>query len=170
MAPAWNKLMDEFDGDATKLVGDVDCTAAGKPLCEQFGVKGYPTIKFGDPADLEDYKGGRDFESLKKHVETKLVPSCSPANIDLCDDEKKAEITKFQEMPTAELEALIAEKSAENDAAEADFKKGVEGLQKSYEAMQKAKEDKLEEIKNAGLGLMKAVSKHASKSAAKDEL
>jgi len=165
--------MDEFEGDPTKLVGDVDCTAEGKPLCEQFGVKGYPSIKFGDVADLEDYKGGRDFDALKAHVETKLVPSCSPANIDLCDDEKKAEITKFQAMPTAELEALIAEKSAENEAAEADFKEAVAGLQKSYEAMQKAKEDKLEEIKESGLGLMKAVSKHAAKAAkddAKDEL
>jgi hypothetical protein len=152
------------------FLSSVDCTGPGKPLCDGNGVKGFPTLKFGDPSDLEDYKGGRELADFKKHVETKLVASCSPANIDLCDDKKKAEITKFQEMPADELEALIAEKSAENDEAEADFKKGVEGLQKSYEAMQKAKEAKLEEIKNAGLGLMKAVSKHASKSAAKDEL
>jgi len=170
MAPDWNKLMDEFAGDASKLVADVDCTAAGKPLCEANGVKGYPSIKYGDYGDLQDYKGGRDFKSMQEHAQTKLVPSCSPANIDLCDDEKKAEIAKFQAMPADELQALIDTKSTEMDAAETDFKKAVEGLQKSYEAMQKTKEEKLEEIKNAGLGLMKAVSKHAAKAEKKDDV
>jgi hypothetical protein len=173
MAPDWKKLMDEFAGDPAKLVADVDCTAAGKPLCETHGVKGYPTLKYGDPSDLEDYKGGRSLADLKKHVEEKLVASCSPANIDLCDDAKKAEIETFKAMPSADLDALIAAKSTELEDAEADFKKSVEGLQKSYEGFQKAKESKLEEIKNSGLGLMKAVSKHVAKVAkeeVKDEL
>jgi len=30
--------------------------------------------------------------SLKKHAETKLKPSCSPSNLHLCDDAKKAEV------------------------------------------------------------------------------
>merc|ERR1711865_1142264 len=58
--------MTEFDGHASALVGDVDCTAAGKPLCDSNGVRGFPTIKFGDPSNLEDYKGGRDFDALSK--------------------------------------------------------------------------------------------------------
>ena len=57
MAPTWNKLMDEFEGDAVKLVADVDCTAKGKSLCEEHGIKGFPTLKYGDPTDLQDYKG-----------------------------------------------------------------------------------------------------------------
>ena len=96
MAPTWNKLMDEYSGDAVKLVADVDCTSKGKSLCEEHGVRGYPTLKYGDPTDLQDYKGGRDMKDLKKHVETKLTPMCSPKNIDLCDDAKKAEIEKFK--------------------------------------------------------------------------
>lgn len=166
MVPVWNKLMDEFAGDANKLIADVDCTSEGKPLCDSVGVKGFPTIKYGDPTDLEDYKGGRDFDALKKHVEEKLVPSCSPANIDLCDEEKKAEIAKFAAMPAAELQALIDAKSAEQETAESDFKKGVEELQGTYEKLQKTKEEKLDEIKSSGLGLMTAVSKHAAKAAA----
>jgi hypothetical protein len=169
MAPAWNKLMDEFAGDPVRLIADVDCTSAGKPLCEQFGVKGYPSIKFGDPADMEDYKGGRDFDALKKFADEKLKPTCSPANIDLCDEEKKKAIEKFMNLPAGDLQAEIDAKSAEMEKAEADFKAGVEGLQKQYEALQEAKDATLEEIKEAGLGLMKAVSKHAAKTA-KDEL
>ena len=170
MKPDWNKLMDEFAGDPSKLVADVDCTAAGKPLCDANGVKGFPTLKFGDPSDLEDYKGGRDYKALKKHVEEKLVPACSPMNIDLCDDAKKAEIKKFQEMPKEELEKLIEEKQAIMDEAEATFKKSVEGLQASYEKMQQEKEAAIEAVKGAGLGLMKSVSKHAAKTAANSEL
>lgn len=88
----------------------------------------------------------------------------------LCDDTKKAAIAKFLAMPTAELQAEIDTKSAEMDKAEADFKASVEGLQKQYEAFQAAKEATLEEIKEAGLSLMKSVAKHAAKAEKKDEL
>jgi len=57
--------MESFKGHPTALVADVDCTAAGKPLCDANGVKGYPTIKYGDPSDLQDYQGGRDSSALK---------------------------------------------------------------------------------------------------------
>lgn len=159
MAPDWNRLMEEYDGHATKLVGDVDCTAEGKPLCDANGVRGYPTLKYGDPSDLQDYQGARDFDSLKKHVEDNVVPLCSPANLDLCDDEKKAEIEKFAAMSNDELQGLIDVESAKIDKAEADFKTGVEGLQAKYEQMQKDKEAAIKAVKDAGLGLMKSVLK-----------
>ena len=92
MKPAWDKLMDAFADSKTALVGDVDCTAAGKPLCDSNGVQGFPTIKWGDPSALEDYQGGRDFDGLKKFADENLKPMCSPSNIDLCDDDKKKQI------------------------------------------------------------------------------
>ena len=107
MKPAWDKLMAEFEGSATALVADVDCTAAGKPLCDDNGVRGFPTIKYGDPAALEDYQGGRDFDSLKKFADENLKPMCSPSNIDLCDDEKKAQIEELQALSADELQAKI---------------------------------------------------------------
>ena len=97
MKPDWDKVMAEVNGKGSTLVGDVDCTAAGKPLCDSNGVQGFPTIKHGDPSALEDYQGGRDYASLIKFAEG-LKPSCSPSNIDLCDDDAKAEINKFMEM------------------------------------------------------------------------
>merc|ERR1711865_681760 len=99
-------------GDSkTALIADVDCTAGGKDLCSDMGVKGYPSIKHGDPNNLEDYKGGRDLESLKKFAAENLGPTCGPANLDLCDAEKKAEIEKFSKMSAAELDAVIKEKT-----------------------------------------------------------
>jgi len=50
MKPDWDKLMGQFADSDTQLVADVDCTAEGKPLCDANGIRGYPTIKWGDPA------------------------------------------------------------------------------------------------------------------------
>ena len=54
----------------------MDCTAAGKILCEAASVAGYPTIKYykGPVKDLtggtgEKYTGGRDEEALIAFVE-----------------------------------------------------------------------------------------------------
>ena len=80
--------MTEYADHASILVADVDCTAGGKPLCDTNGVKGFPTLKYGDPSSLEDYEGGRDETALKKFV-SELKHVCSPANMDLCDAEGK---------------------------------------------------------------------------------
>ena len=40
MKPDWDALGDEYADSKTVIIGDVDCTAAGKPLCEKYGVKG----------------------------------------------------------------------------------------------------------------------------------
>lgn len=169
MKPDWDKLMDAYADSSTALIADVDCTAEGKPLCDENGVRGYPTIKWGDPTALEDYKGGRDFNSLKKFADENLKPMCSPANIELCDDEKKAEIEKFQAMSTSDLDAAIAGKEKLMEDAEEAFKSGVSELQDKYQKLMASKEETIEEIKNSGLGLMKAVKASKAKSG-NDEL
>jgi len=160
--------MADFAGSATQLIADVDCTADGKPLCDQAGVKGYPTIKWGDPADLQDYQGGRTYDDLKKFADENLKPLCSPKNLDLCDDEKKAEITKFQSMSAADLDAAIAAEEKKLEDAEEEFKTEVQKLQDRYSALSTEKDEKIEAVKAAGLGLMKAVK--ASAPAGSDEL
>jgi len=166
MKPDWDKLMTEFKDSTTALVGDVDCTAGGKSLCDQVGVRGYPTIKYGDPNNLEDYKGGRTFDALKKFAEENLGPTCGPNNLDLCDDEKKATIAKYSTMSAAELDEIIKEADDKAAKAESDFKTFVEGLQKQYETESKKKDDLVASIKSSGLGFAKAV--HAAKK--KEEL
>jgi len=151
MKPDWDKLMEQFKGSATQLVADVDCTADGKPLCDEVGVRGYPTIKYGDPADLQDYQGGRDFDSLSKFA-ADLKPMCSPKNIDLCDDAKKAEISKFQSMAAAELDKLIEAEEKKLEEAEEEFKEEVQKLQDRYTALSTEKDEKIKAVKDAGLG------------------
>jgi len=108
---------------------------------------------------LQDYNGGRTYDDIKKHAET-LGPSCSPANIDLCDDAKKADIAKFAAMSAADREKSIEEKEAEMKKTESDFEKFVEGLNKQYKEESEKKDKTLAAIKESGLGLMKSVHKH----------
>jgi len=163
MKPAWDKLMAEYDGHKSALVGDVDCTAAGKPLCDSNGVRGFPTIKYGDPSNMEDYKGGRDFNALKKFADENLKPVCSPVNIDLCDATQKAEIEKLQALSADDLASKITEEEKKLTEAEETFKSSVSELQKTYEKLQKEKEATIAAVKAAGLGLMKSVQAAAKK-------
>jgi len=156
MKPAWDKLMKEYEGHATAGVFDVDCTAEGKPLCDSNGVRGFPTIKYGDPNNLEDYEGGRDFDDLQKFASENLKPSCGPANLDLCDDDKKSQIEGFLAMSDDDLNAEIAKKDEEIEAAESTFKSEVEKLQAKYESLMADKDKTIEDVKASGLGLMKA--------------
>ena len=172
MKPAWDKLMKNWNkGDRAKssLVADVDCTEAGKSICEEVGVKGFPTIKWGDPASLEDYDGGRDYDSLKKFAKENLKPMCSPSNIDLCDEDKKKEIAELQAMPVADLEAKVDAAKKEIADIESTFEVDVKKLQETYGKLQEDKDSKIAEIKKSGLALMGAVLGSA-KAAKKEEL
>jgi len=157
MAKDWEKLAAEWEGNAVGLVAEVDCTAAGKPLCDANGVKGFPTIKYGDASDLQDYQGGRSFDALSGFAKENLKPVCSLNNIDLCDDEKKAEIKEMQSMSMDELDAKIKEGEDKIKEAETTFDTGLQELQSTYEKLMGDKDAKIAEIKGAGLGLMKAV-------------
>jgi len=150
--------MSEFKDSKSVIIADVDCTTGGKDLCNTHGVRGYPSIKYGDPNNLEEYKGGRTFDALKKFAEENLGPTCGPANLDLCDDEKKAVISKFQAMSAGDLATSIKEKEDEMAKLETDFKAFVEGLNKQYQDKTKEKDDGVEAIKKSGLGMMKAVA------------
>jgi hypothetical protein len=157
MKPAWDKLTKDYADHASILIADVDCTADGKDLCEEHGVQGFPTIKYGDPSGLEDYEGGRGFDEMKKFAEENLKPSCSPANIDLCDDAMKKKIGEFEAMSADALNTEIEKTEAEIKTAESDFEKAVEDLQAQYEKLSEAKDAKVKEVKASGLSIMKAV-------------
>merc|ERR1711884_1011461 len=118
--------MKKYSGHKSALVADVDCTAAGKPLCDSNGVKGFPTIKYGDPSALEDYKGGRDFDALK-------------------------EFEELMKLDADELDKRIAEGDKKIADAEAHFKAEVEKLQAAYQKLMSDKDETIEDVKSSGL-------------------
>jgi len=157
MKPAWDKLMGDFKDSKTALVADVDCTSDGKPLCDANGVQGFPTIKYGDPNALEKYEGGRDYDSLKKFADENLKPLCSPANMDLCEEDQKAELDKLMAMDMADLQKAVKDGEEKIENAEKTFKTELQKLQDSYQKLMKDKDDTIAEVKGSGLGQMKSV-------------
>jgi protein disulfide-isomerase A6 len=174
MKPDWEKLEGAFKGNNGVAIVDVDCTKdENKDLCSKYGVRGYPTIKYftGSTDPLGDkYEGGRTYADLKKWADENLGPSCGPDNMDLCNDEQKANIEKFQAMDAADLKAAVEEKTAAIEGAEKTFKDALANLQKRYEELSKEKDDKVAE-ESKDLSVMRVVAAAAKKSAdAKDEL
>jgi len=156
MKPGWDRLMEEFKDSKTSLVGDVDCTVE-EELCSKHGVEGYPTIKYGDPAELQDYQGGREFDDLLSFAKENLGPVCGPKNVDLCDEEQKKAITEAQALSDEDLQAKIKEKETAIETEEKKFNQEVEALQAKYEEMIKAKDATVATIKKGGLALLTSV-------------
>jgi len=162
--------MSEYAESKSGLVADVDCTAGGKSLCEKHNVQGYPSIKYGDPTDLQDYNGGRDLNSLRDFAAQNLGPSCGPKNLDLCDEADKKMITKFEKWDIDELNLDIEEKDEKIKKLEAAKQKEIDRLSKQVTDLQgkveketKKMEDAINKEKKAlGYNYMKAVK--ASKS------
>lgn len=168
MKPDWDKLMAEYKDSKDILIADVDCTTGGKDLCEQVGVEGFPTIKHGDPNNLEDYEGGRAYKDLSKFAKSNLGPRCGPGNVELCDAENKALLDDFMKMSTEDLTAKITEKDAEMKTVDKELEELLKSLQSQYEKGQEDAKANKDAIKKAGLGLMKSVQAH--KKAGKSEL
>jgi len=165
MKPAWEQLEKEFADSKTVVVGNVDCTADNaKDLCQTYGVRGYPTIKYftsGTGPDGEDYKGGRTFDDLKAFVAESgnFGPSCGNDNKELCSEEQVEYLTKANAMSADERAKIIAEQDTAFKAIETTFKDEVSKLQATYEELMKKKEadEAAWKEENKHLGILKGI-------------
>jgi len=148
--------MSKFAGNTGTLVADVDCTGAGKDLCSTVGVQGYPTLKHGDPSNLDDYKGGRTYSDLLKFAKG-LKPVCNPSRLELCDAESQARIGKILDLEESEIQFFIADAEKKLKANKQKFDDGVKELQARHTKMTKEKDAAEAEIRNGGLGLYRSV-------------
>merc|ERR1711907_691798 len=110
MKPAWDELGTLHKDSTSVVIGDADCTASGKDLCEQFEVRGYPTIKYftdetGDKG--KDYSGGRGIDDLKKFVTETLAKKCDVKDQKDCDEKEKKFIGKMQKKGAADIKKQL---------------------------------------------------------------
>lgn len=169
MKPAWDAVSKEFQNSDIVLMADVDCVGSGKELCDRNGVKGFPTIKFGDPNSLEDYTGARDEDSLRKFA-SGLKPSCDVKTLEHCSEEQEKVVKTFNALGIDDLQNMINSAEAGIMGFEAQFEKNVQQLQKKYESFVKTKDDGIADIeKTSNLNLLKAVF-HNNKQAEKSDL
>ena len=172
MAKDWERLAGQWEDSEIGLVAEVDCTdkgdghdddddekggGGGKRLCNHLGIESFPTIKYGDPNDLQDYNGKRSLQEMSEFAEVHLVPICSPTNLKLCDDEALAKMEQYVDLSIDELHQFIAFEEEKLKEAGVNFETTVDRLTKEYEVAVKVKRSMIEEISNGDLNLMNQI-------------
>jgi len=170
MKPDWDSLGSDYADSKKVIIGDVDCTAAGKPLCDKYGVRGYPTIKYFNPPDEdgEDYKGARDLPGLKKFVENELGPGCSADTKENCSAEQLKELETYMSMDAGERANKLSALKDELKKAEDEHNELLKTLQSQF----KASQDNLEKLKEESAPVIKMLkaATPAAKAGSKDEM
>ena len=160
MKPAWDSLMEDYSSSETVLIGDVDCIGSGKPLCDEVGVQGFPTIKYGDPSNLEAYKGGRDLGALQTFA-SDLKPACNVGTLENCDEDQKTSIGDFLQVSEEDLQEKVSSYDATLKSIEDTFKSEVQKLQTTYQNLNVKKgEDIAELTRESKIGVVKSVLQH----------
>ena len=171
MKPDWDSLASSFADSKKVVIADVDCTAGGKPLCDKYGVRGYPTIKYFNPPDEdgEDYKGGRDLPALKKFVESELGPGCSADTKENCSAEQLKELQTYMDMDADARATKLTEMKDALKKAEDDHNELLKNLQDQFKTSQDALE-KLKEESAPVIKMLKAASPKPAAAGGKDEV
>lgn len=74
MNPAYERLASHFSNNRRVLIAQVNAPD-NQGVHHQYGIRGYPTLKIFDHGNLEDAHCGRDFDSMKNLIESKLRKS-----------------------------------------------------------------------------------------------
>ena len=157
MKPAWDSLMKEFDTSETILVADVNCIEEGADLCKKHGVKGFPTVKYGDPSNLEDYKGARDLDSLKTFAND-LKPGCNAVSLEYCDDEQKEIIKTLFEESDTDLAKRVEDYDTEMKTLANEMEKFIGEFRATYQTLVLQKENAEKELAiDTNIKLVKSV-------------
>ena len=158
LAPEWAKLE-----HSEVVIAEVDCTE-NKKLCADVGVRGYPTLKHGDPSDLQDYQGGRTYDALDEFLQT-LGPPCDIDTRKHCLVGQLERLDEYKQLSVGELNQLLEEEASTRDEIETRFKESVDLMQEKYKVILAKKEDSLSELAEYETGIIKSLL-----SALKEEL
>eukprot|EP00929_Paragymnodinium_shiwhaense_P058419 TRINITY_DN2924_c0_g1_i2.p1 TRINITY_DN2924_c0_g1~~TRINITY_DN2924_c0_g1_i2.p1 ORF type:complete len:347 (-),score=75.42 TRINITY_DN2924_c0_g1_i2:142-1182(-) len=167
LKPDWDRLGDEFSGSTKVVIASVDCTGEGQSLCRQHGVRGYPTLKYGDSNDLQDYSGARSFDALLSFSQKNFGPKCSPEARDLCSAADLQEIDRLLGLPSEQLETEYMEKKRAEAKVMTDFRNKMRELSVN-EKGEAGKFDGERASARAEINKARAESKEALQKAARD--
>ncbi|KAK5167685.1 uncharacterized protein LTR77_007384 [Saxophila tyrrhenica] len=109
LAPIYEELASSYEFAKDKvIIAKVDADAE-KSLGQRFGVQGFPTLKWfdGKSDKPEDYKSGRDIDSLSTFISDKTgikpkTKKAAPSNVEMLTD------SSFKEQIGGDKDALVA--------------------------------------------------------------
>jgi len=159
----WARLAKQWHKSDVGLIAEVDCTdndkGGGKILCNYFGIESFPTLKYGDPNDLNLYDGKRSLQELSNFAEEQLVPICSPSKFGskFCDDDSLSTINKYLDLSVEELREYIETEEEKLEEAETIFDDQVRMLTERFEAAEEEKRLAIKTVSDGDLNLMKQI-------------
>ena len=127
------------------MIAEVDCTVE-KKICQEHGVKGYPTIKYSTGLSWEKYTGGRDYNSLETFVNEELTDGCLDDE-SLCSEEELEQLEKVRGMTPKEIKNRLADIGYEKEGADRMYQASVEKLQKDYQTLSMVKDEGMKILK-----------------------
>lgn len=106
LAPIYEELAHAFEHSDKLTIAKVDADAH-KDLGRKHGVQGFPTLKWFENGKVDDYKGGRDLESLVAFVSGKTgvqmkAKKKEKSNVEMLTD------STFKEKVGGEKDVLVA--------------------------------------------------------------
>uniref|UniRef100_A0A1B0C038 Protein disulfide-isomerase n=1 Tax=Glossina palpalis gambiensis TaxID=67801 RepID=A0A1B0C038_9MUSC len=77
LKPEYSKAAELVRDDDPKIsLAKVDCTEAGKEICNKYSVTGYPTLKIFKGSELsQDYNGPREANGIVKYMRAQVGPA-----------------------------------------------------------------------------------------------
>lgn len=163
MAPDWAKLGKKYKDHERVLIGDVDATIHSA-LAQEYGVRGYPTLKVFMAGDVEDYSGGRTLKDLKKFVEDNMMEApCTSAEKDACSAEQLVELEKAEALSPEERKSQLEKINADIKSTQKAHDDLLESLQSQFKASQETTESTIADLKKGKKWLNAASSAAASK-------
>lgn len=116
--------------------------------CINLFFQGFPTLLYGDPLSPESYDGERTYEALAAFATENIGdPICNVFHTENCSDADKQAIILLQGKTQAELEVLAVATESEVKGEEEKYDKEVEQLQKQFDGVVLAFNEKLDVIK-----------------------
>ena len=158
LAPEWAKLEHN-----EVVIAEVDCTK-NKELCAAYSVRGYPSLKYGDPNDLQDYKGERTYDALNEFLQT-LGPPCDINTRERCSDRQLERLDEYQKLSVGELDQLLEDEASTRDEIETLFSESVEKISDQYQYVLKKRECLINKLAEYETGIINSLL-----SARKEEL
>nr|ABI14268.1 thioredoxin [Pfiesteria piscicida] len=161
MKADWEQLRQDYSNLSFVKVAEVNCIGQGRSLCQQVGIKSFPTLEYGDASDMEglrDYKGARTYQALSEFAASQFGPRCGPNYMDLCSTEEKQKVKELLAMDVSKLKELTDEKMSEVKKVEGRFDKVKEDFAADYNRASKEKDAKKAKIKES-LDFLRAIIK-----------